>query len=267
MPVARTGAGRAGRCLHHRPGLSLAGEDRLQLGHTLRPVHAAHIEPRRDGRKKSRIEIAGEIRKTDERLQRIGLAIGHAIEPVSGVLGPRAGDHPVERGAKPVNIGPGADIPPARGLLRGAVMLGADAGVQAGTLGEGLLGRAEIQQDRLALGGSDEDVRRLDIAVIDLPRMEIAERIDHGPGEGTRFFGREGCAARKKLVQAHAVIEGHGKIGRTAMIEETDHFHDIGVVEPGEDLSLLAEALLSGLEGVGLVRRNGHHRAGDIAHH
>ena len=96
---------------------------------------------------------------------------------------------------------------------------------------------AEVHQHRRALGGED-DVRGLDVAVDDAPRVGMAQRVEHGDGDPRRLLpGRAMVLHPAAEVGALEVIgdDIHGALVHADVV----HRHDAGVAQLREPPRLL----------------------------
>ena len=145
----------------------------------------------------------------------------------------------VQHHAQAEDIGPAVDqMPFATGLLRTHI----GGGTRQSGLGGNLVfgqSQAEVRQVRTA-GGVDQDVGRLDVAVVDLVLVEAVQ----GLGDGQHEF--DGAAERQPLfrlqiAQVAAFDQLHGQIRLAVHLAKVQQGNDCGMLEAARGPGLTRE--------------------------
>ncbi len=230
-----------------------------ELGDGLRPRRFDHAQRGIDrgdeaGRKISRRDFG-------ERPQRIGRLVEHGFgAPVRGRRH-RAGEAAIGGGADGVEIGPRAELAVGVVLLPRRITRRHDLLGRAREAREIGFGGAEIDQLGRAVG-QHQDVRGLDVAMQDIGAMHGVEPVEQRRQQRAqrRFDERP---AGEALRQRRAVLVFHHVIGGGIGLEDAQHAHDAGMVEPRDDARLVDELGAAGAEaGLELAADRAHRGAG-----
>ena len=147
----------------------------------------------------------------------------------------------VERGAQLVHVAPGADFAPASGVEFRRRVAGSDLDEALVLEGLGAHG-AEVDQLGRAVR-LDEDVSRLDVAMVNSHGVKVvqdvqqAEQKVRGPCRLHALSG--GVHGGHQVEQGLPLDVFHNVIAGAVGIKHVEHLHDAGVVELGQDGSLL----------------------------
>jgi hypothetical protein len=149
----------------------------------------------------------------------------------------------IQHHADRVHVGLGPDVPPVA-LLRRHVRRrpGHDVGPLARDgLRAARRGDAEIHEDRSTV--DDEDVLRLDVAMHHAAAVKRLERVQQVPAEGEHLLAGQPLAL-------HVLSEGlsvaqvlHGVVRESPRRSGTEHPHDVGMPEIGQDAGFGEEAV------------------------
>ena len=115
------------------------------------------------------------------------------------------------------------------------------------------LGEAEVGQLHLAVT-RDHDVRRLDVAVQDIPRMRMVQRPRDVGNDPDRVANREPARALQVVVEAVAIDELHREVVQPVLFADGDAAHDVGVIQLHRHARFADEAVHEALV-TGDVRR------------
>ena len=175
--------------------------------------------------------------------------------PVLELIRQPVGQQLEEDDPQGVHVGPPVDGGGVAGHLLGAHVAEraeelAGAGQAGGgqQVGVGGVGHAEVEHLRLA-GLIHQDVGRLEVAVDDALVVGVLHRVAH-PRHQLDAGGEVEAVTVGVLVQGQAADELHGE-ERLAVVGEAGlvDLGDAGVVQPGQDLGLVGEALEQGAGG------------------
>ncbi len=184
------------------------------------------------------------------RPQRIPPRLGHHDGHGGAFEGHAPGDQPVEQHAQGVQVDAGAVQRLAHRLLGGHEVRGAQHDLAVGQAGRRIAadggGDAEVcdldREHAVGLPG-DEEVLRLDVAVQDLARVHVRERVKYLPDQAGRDgrgqVGVEHVRHRQALEQLHGQVVVVPLLAPAAEVEDA---HDIGVLDAGRQAGLAQEA-------------------------
>ena len=171
-----------------------------------------------------------------------GAAVAFLHQALERRLGQLARDGPIEGRAEAVDVGPRADLVRTHQLLGGGVgrRHGVEGRLRAFTQREPR--RAEIQQDRRAVG-PNEDVVRLDVPVRDPRGVNGLQPVEERAQQGADLrFGQRAVAVDHRRERL-ALLEVHDQVGGGMKLEKSAHADDIrmrlGVAQLPQQAGLL----------------------------
>ncbi|MCR6701670.1 MAG: hypothetical protein NVV68_11175 [Dokdonella sp.] len=239
-----------------RPAGEMVLQIGRQLGHrcvAMRRVLAQRLE-------RDRVEIAAQRAMQAPRHRRVGSAAGlqHGLarprrllvedrpfvrgrRAAREAIRPPAGQQLVQQQAERVHVDRRGHRLAAHLLGRGVLGREHARGTDAGIAGIDQLGDAEIEQLDLS-GRRDQQVRRLEIAMHDQPRMRMRDRrADDQEQTQPRGDAESGTFAVRAQVDAVDVLERQPR-PVLAVDAAVDQPRDVGMGQAGQDLPLGAEA-------------------------
>jgi hypothetical protein len=169
-----------------------------------------------------------------------------AEHPADGRRRRLPGDDPVHHRSEGVHVGP-------RTLLQarhfGVLLDGRVAGLEDGRqrlrhVANDPARGTEVEQQRPVVGRQQHDVVGRDVAVEALRRMQHPQRMKERleQGQDPRLVGRLGEAAHR-VAHGHAFVERHDHVRRAVRFPEAVDLDQRRVVELGEQLGFVDEAL------------------------
>ncbi len=196
-----------------------------------------------------------------ERRGRVGRGFGERHEVVVEDAGRRLGrdaacEHPVERRADGVEIGPRPEAPVRRILLVGRVARFEDDRCRRAPVGGlGDAGGAEVEEHDVARA-RQVDVVRVDVAVDDAVGVEFAEREEDRADDALGGGPVDAAAAAFEVERERRTVEVvHHQIRRAVGLEVGPHADDVRVPVAREQSCLLQKARASGGEARRVVAR------------
>ena len=100
--------------------------------------------------------------------------------------------------------------------------------------------RTEVDEDGLARI-CEQDIAGLHIAVVDILPMQVFQRLQNTAQNGQKPGFRNCCVVGGGLLQLLASHPGHHIIGGSQRLKGETNLHDVGVVEPCQQASLIHE--------------------------
>ena len=169
-----------------------------------------------------------------------------------------AGDRVIERGAQRVDVGPRALAPARLGvLLVGAVARLHERGDGLGVRGDLAACRAEVDEHRIARLADDDVVGR-DVAMQEVGLVDQLERIEQRRQDGVELLLARRAAERlQPALEALALLEVEHHVAGVVGAEVAIDAHDVRVIELGERLRFLDEAIEAPAVVAGAVLASG----------
>ena len=258
IPMRRVplGYGRAGRRWLSTPNdgrvarsVGSGREDRAPIRNRLRsigrPQGQAGVDPAQDRQRKARkLELA----------QRL-IAVGR--QPLHG-RGRRASRHRVvKRHRQSIDVGPGPLLVRPQ-LLQGRIARREDRGHRRGTIGHRGPRGAKIDQCRI-VGGIENDVGRLDVAMEEAGRMDLLQPVEQPVQQLLHHGGGQRPLALQAPFERFAAHERHHHVGRAVGFQEVmDPHHGGHTVERHQDARFLEKAIAAPGKILGELGRAGN---------